>query len=301
MAALRRKIPSIRLIGSPSMSNSRPIRIRVLSASDLHQSQLHYEELARAVSKHRPNVVALVGDVLNAVGSFGRSELSISKCAELLAALPVVHLVFVRGNHEDFTWTEFVAAWPHERRPLTALYGTACSIGPLVIVGFPCMTGSESHWCAQLSASNNTMELFPRKPRQQLPSDFQTWLPGLMKKSGPGGRVLWLMHEPPVGLPVADPRLFNPIWTTAIEQFGPVLAIAGHDHNTPLQNGTWRASVGKTMCLNVGQSTNQLHYVVLDFEFSEVSPSVPVQIGVRAFPWNQTADIRPTFPDQSSP
>lgn len=276
------------------MSRSHPIRIRGLTVSDLHQSQVHYEALARAVNQHQPDVVALVGDVLNVVGSFGRTELSTKNCAQMLAQLPVEHLIFVRGNHEDDNWPQFVAAWPHVRRPLTALYGSACAIGPLVIVGFPCLTGSEFQWCAHLSATDNRMEEFPIAARPELPSDFEIWLPDLMRKTGSAGRVLWLMHEPPVGLPLADPRLFNPIWTSAIERFSPLLVASGHDHTTPLQNSTWHTRFGKTVCLNVGQTAEKFHYALLDFEFAETSPSIPSRITIRSFPWNQTVAFCPT-------
>lgn len=265
----------------------------MLTTADIHQSELHYEELARAVSKHRPDVLALVGDMLNAVGSFAEPELSTPKCAQMLAALPVAHLIFIRGNHEDFNWIEFVTAWPHERRQLTALYGTACVIGPLVLIGFPCLTGFEVHWCAHLAETDNKMELFPRKARPQLSSDYETWLPNLMRKIGPPGRVLWLMHEPPMGLPLADPHLFNPLWTSAIERFSPMIVAFGHDHSTPLLNGCWHAQWANSTCLNVGQAVEKLHFLLMDFEFAQASPSVPLQISVQAFPWGQSFLIQP--------
>lgn len=102
------------------MNNHLMMRVRVLTATDLHQSQLHFKKLAQAVSEYRPDVVALVGDVLDALQFSSKTQFTTKECAQQLAALPVEHLIFVRRNHEDFTWPEFVAAWPHEHRPFVA-------------------------------------------------------------------------------------------------------------------------------------------------------------------------------------
>jgi Icc-related predicted phosphoesterase len=270
-----------------NVKKQKPIQIRVLTAADLHQSRLHYRSLIQAAEKHRPDVVALVGDALYAFGRPGKHQFTAAECAKMLSELPVEHLLFVRGNHEDSNWTEFVAAWPHECRKLTALYGTTCTIGPLVILGFPCMTGLEFHWCVHLSAGSNDVELHPAQSRQPLPAAPETWLPKLMRRVGSAGRTLWLMHESPVGLPLANPRVFNPAWTGAAERFSPRLVIAGHDHDTPLTNGTWHARLGDSVAVNVGQAEMNFHYTVLDFEFAGATPCLPSRIRVRAFSWEQ--------------
>ncbi|HEV2328654.1 MAG TPA: metallophosphoesterase [Verrucomicrobiae bacterium] len=278
--------------------NSKPtgiggIHITLLIATDLHQSRLHYQKLAQAVAQYRPDVVALVGDVLDALQFSTKTQFTTKECAQQLAALSVEHLIFIRGNHEDFTWPEFVAAWPHERRPLLALYGTACAIGPLVIVGFPCMVGSEFHWCAHLPTVGNQVELHPLKSRRPLPSDFAAWLPALMRKTGPVGRALWLMHESPVGLPLAKPQVFNAAWADAVERFGPLIVASGHDHDTPLENNTWHAKLGQTVCVNAGQRALEFHYTIMDFEFAGAEPSLPMRIRVRAIPWSEELMIQP--------
>lgn len=267
--------------------SSRRVHIRVLTSADLHQSRLHYRSLFQVAQEHRPDVVAIVGDALSALELPGKCQFTVAECARMLAELPVEHLLFIRGNHEDNNWSEFVAAWPYERRKLTALYGTSCIIGPLVMIGFPCMTGSEFDWCAHLSASSNEMEVCPAQSRKPLPADTQTWLPMLMRRVGIAGRALWLMHESPMGQPLADPQVFNPLWTDAVERFSPRLVVAGHDHDTPITNNTWHAHLGHTLAVNVGQAEKDFHYTLLDFEFVESSPCLPCRIRVRAFPWNQ--------------
>ena len=92
------------------------------------------------------------------------------------------------------------------------------------------------------------------------------------------------MHECPLGLPIANPRVFNPNWTAAVERYSPIVAVSGHDHETPLESGRWHALLGGTRCINVGQAETVLHYAVLDFEFSQSAPSLPSKITVREFP-----------------
>jgi hypothetical protein len=253
----------------------------------MHQSRLHYQSLVQAVRDHRPNVVAIVGDALEAFSRSGRRRLSVEDCAETLGALPVEHIVFVRGNHEDTNWSQFVSAWPHERRRLVGLYGTAYSAGPLVITGFPCMTGLEDTWCEHLSACNDSMSIYEASHRLPLPVDNERWLADLIRRTGPPGRTFWLMHEGPVGLPLSDVGCLNPAWTNAVERYCPRLVAFGHDHYTPLENGRWYARLEDTTCVNVGQDEESFHYAVLDFDFPGLEPSLPTRIRIKAFPWNQ--------------
>ena len=41
------------------------MRIRLLTATDLHQSRLHYRSLELATKELKPDVVAVVGDALH--------------------------------------------------------------------------------------------------------------------------------------------------------------------------------------------------------------------------------------------
>jgi len=267
------------------MNNSGSISVRVLTATDLHQSRVLYNGLVVAVRQHRPDVVAIVGDALEAFSPSGKRRLSVKECAQILADLPAEHILFTRGNHEDTNWSEFVYAWPHERRRLVGLYGAACIIGPLRIVGFPCATGSEETWCEHLSASGDTMMRYAPKHRSPLPNLTETWLPGLIRRCGPSARTLWLMHECPMALPLANPRVFNPNWKEAVESYSPIVTVSGHDHETPLKSGLWHALLGGSRCINVGQAETVLHYAVLDFEFTDSSPRLPSKTIVRPFPW----------------
>jgi Icc-related predicted phosphoesterase len=273
------------------MNESNASKVRVITTSDLHQSERHYRSLSRAVAEHRPDVVAIVGDALEACSAIGKDRLDVSDCAKMLSELPVEHLVFVRGNHEDSNWSHFVYAWPHDQRKLIGLHGTGYIVGPLVIIGFPCLMGWEDTWCEHLPAAGNVMEIYCAKHRAALPSDPDEWLPALLRQFGAAGRALWLMHESPVAQPIAHPQSRSLAWTGAVERYSPRVVVCGHDHNTPIRNRIWHAQLGDSLCVNVGQAEADFHYSLIDFKFEKELPCLPSQIKIRAFPWGQEVNL----------
>lgn len=256
--------------------------LSILTAADLHQSRVLYQQLHRAVERHRPDVVALVGDVLDAMQDDRHPDcFSKVECARRLAALPCKEIIFVRGNHEDEGWMPFETAWARTARPLNALHAEAFRLGPLVIVGFPCLLGEDAFFLGM---------------RPPSPADPSEWLRPILRTCGPAARTLWLMHEPPRGTKLSEeegPLSGNSEWMTAIEDFLPLAVVFGHDHNTPRRSGCWRERMGATFCVNVGQKLDgPLHYTVIEAAFSSAKPSLPFKMKVTAHPLGQSSDIR---------
>jgi hypothetical protein len=213
--------------------------IRVLTDADLHHSQRHYRRLSAAVAEHKPDVVAMVGDFLGPeVLASHPYCLTLDEVAEQLSALRAGHLLFVRGNHEEEGWQRLKAVWPFEKRPLVALYGAACPIGPLAIVGFPCQLDWEGPWCETLSRRGN--EIVP-DPSQlgcnRLPLKPNLWPLALLQATGPAGRTLWLMHEPPFAEPIAAAACRNSRWAHVVKRCRPRVAISAHEHHTLMEGG----------------------------------------------------------------
>lgn len=263
--------------------------VRVLTVTDLHQRQALFHDLSRAVEVQKPDLVAIVGDMLEFFRFDDVEHFSAAECASTLAALSVEHLLFVRGNHEDLNWGEFVCAWPHAHRPLVALYGTAYSVGPLTLIGFPCHAGSEFVWCHHLEAKSDCMKPAPEHCRIELPVEHGRWLPQLLRQTGPAGRTLWLMHEPPRADPLAVDHSFNREWQLAVERFRPLLTLAGHHHHPK----AWHATLNGTVCLNVGQDENALRFCVLDFHFPSERSALPTKIEIVAHPTRQRLRVCP--------
>ena len=260
--------------------------VKVLTVTDLHRVRALYELLEKAVASHQPDIVALVGDFLDAGGEHA-DQFSTAECAAFLGRLACKEVVFVRGNHENNNWWEFHAAWQMTGRPLHALHGSVFVQGPLVIVGFPCLMGDETAFVESIQGTERAAQHHEAAPL--------SWLPKTLRLHGSASRTLWLMHEPPAGTPLTKEGSAvegNPEWVAAIEQYAPWLTISGHDHVTPRKSKRWHHRLGRTECVNAGQSdTGPLHYCVIEAEFPKTAPSLPVRVRVRAWPYGESLEL----------
>lgn len=260
--------------------------IKVLTVTDLHQVRSLYELLGKSVASHQPDIVALVGDVLDGLGGHA-GQLGTAECAAFLGRLPCKEVVFVRGNHEDSNWWEFLAAWQVTGRPLHALDRSVFVHGPLVIVGFPCLMGDETAFVESLSTGEDR--------RERYDEDLLAWLPKALLPHGAAARTLWLMHEPPAGTPLSKAGSVvggNPKWTSAIERYSPWLTVSGHDHVTPRRSGRWHCRVGRTICVNAGQTDSEpLHYCVITAEFTSAKPALPRRLTVQMHPRGEVFEL----------
>ena len=92
------------------MKSEKSVRVRVLTAADMHQSWLHYRSLGLATQAHRPDVVAIVGDALHAFPISFKRQFTTAECAKILAKLPVEHLIFVRAALVQLCRLQYYAA-----------------------------------------------------------------------------------------------------------------------------------------------------------------------------------------------
>lgn len=269
--------------------------IRVLTVADIHQSKSLIRQLELACKMHEPDVLAFVGDFLNAFETGATKEqYALEECARKYSAMAARHIVFVRGNHEEQNWTNFVYSWPHEKRSLIALHGTAFMLPPLVIVGFPCRMGDEEGWCNSLPKNGaNVIDIAKPSGRSPLPAGAYGWLPKLMKKLGPAGRTLWLLHEPPTNSVIGSETSWNAQWKEAIENYQPLLTVSGHEHRAPIESARWHLKVGNTVCVNVGQSGGMLRYGVVELSFMNEVSVLPDNVEVRAFPGGVDCESSP--------
>ena len=83
-------------------------------------------------------------------------------------------------------------------------------------------------------------------------------------------RAVYVVHGPPAGLGLDVVRGGQPVGSSAtarfIEKTQPCLTLHGHIHESPEESGVWMAKVGKTVCIQPGQSTSGLSIVVGDLE-----------------------------------
>ncbi len=215
----------------------------------MHQHRALLTELVRAVERVRPAAVAFVGDLLDSNGS-APGMVELEECAEWVANLATPELIFVRGNHEEDNWPSFASLLRGKGRRTVTLHGECHRVGATGLLGFPCFEGYEDPFL---------------EGREALSADTMEWLPGVIDEHGTAARTIWLMHEPPAGTGLSTAITANAEWATTVRRFQPRLVVSGHDHQTPLRTRRWHAKLGRTVCVNTGQTHKPpLRYAVID-------------------------------------
>jgi Icc-related predicted phosphoesterase len=82
--------------------------------------------------------------------------------------------------------------------------------------------------------------------------------------------AVYVLHGPPSGLGLDVCRGGAAVGSAAtrkfLEQRQPLLSLHGHIHESPEESGVWKAKVGRTLCIQPGQSADGLTVVVGDLE-----------------------------------
>jgi Icc-related predicted phosphoesterase len=84
------------------------------------------------------------------------------------------------------------------------------------------------------------------------------------------GKTVYVMHSPPFHTNLD--RLFDGRWIgsrairTFVEKYQPYLTLHGHIHESSEISGTYWDRIGQTLCINPGQSTEELYAVVFELE-----------------------------------
>jgi Icc-related predicted phosphoesterase len=80
-------------------------------------------------------------------------------------------------------------------------------------------------------------------------------------------RTIYVMHMPPARLGLDVCRDGRQVGSEAIYRFlaaeQPMLSLHGHIHESPQTSGTWRAQLGRTLCIQPGQ-LDSLIYITAD-------------------------------------
>ena len=90
-------------------------------------------------------------------------------------------------------------------------------------------------------------------------------------------QTIYIYHSPPYATTLdrlADGRSVGSRAVRAfIERHQPPLTLHGHVHESPTVSGSYGDRIGRTLCINPGQTTEQLHAVVFDTQ----NPSATIQ------------------------
>ncbi len=83
-------------------------------------------------------------------------------------------------------------------------------------------------------------------------------------------RAVYVLHGPPAGLGLDVVRggatVGSPATSAFLSRVQPLLSLHGHIHESPEESGVWRANIGRTVCIQPGQSAAGLTVVVGSLE-----------------------------------
>ncbi|MBP2673959.1 MAG: putative phosphoesterase [Deltaproteobacteria bacterium] len=79
-------------------------------------------------------------------------------------------------------------------------------------------------------------------------------------------RAVYVLHGPPSGVGLDKVRggaaVGSPATLAFLSRVQPLLSLHGHIHESPEVSGVWRTKVGRTVCLQPGQSSEELTVVL---------------------------------------
>lgn len=214
--------------------------MKLLSVSDLHARPGLYRQLAFALRLHRPDLLVLVGDFLDAFPA--RDLLTADAAAQLFATERQYfrRLILIPGNHDNDGIGDFEEVLQRRRVCYLKLAGQTAQFDGVTLAGFPCGIGRQDHW----------------------PSKAKTgWL-----DAASGLSSFWFCHEPPAHSPLAGKSGTDIQGSQTIERlietYQPAGVIAGHQHCPLMQ----RISKGSTTIINTGQPGERLRYALIAHE-----------------------------------
>jgi Icc-related predicted phosphoesterase len=267
----------------------------VVYTSDLHGNKELYSELFELAEKRRAQAVIIGGDMLPIGGSFQYSLLEQkdfilsyleSKLRGFLSKAPQATIYAMLGN-DDWGASNAYLKNLEGRGILSLLHGrrhalgdscdligyahvpptpfiikdgerrdlhidsteqqrctACCSLGEKIIVVDPCQ-----HFVRMKSIEEELEELPPARKSHA---------------------AVYVMHSPPFRTNLD--RLFDGRWIGSrairmfIENHQPYLTLHGHIHESSEISGQYWDRIGKTICINPGQSTEELYAVVFELE-----------------------------------
>lgn len=272
--------------------------MRICFTSDLHGSERLYDQLETLLRAETPDLLILGGDMHpdgedpepagNQVAYVARSVLPRFEAWQTF--LPDLAIAMVAGNH-DWAPTErkLKRAAAPPRRVVLGLE-EAWRYRGVTFVGCPFAPPSP-HFLKDFERRDTALSSIvesegavwddeARSPRAVEPEQWfaeQATLDTLLcDVPTPAGEWVFVSHAPPIDS--ALDRLANldfPIGSQAVRRFieerQPRVALCGHVHESPTVTGKYAQHLGRTLCINPGQTHQRLHAVLFNIEDPEGS------------------------------
>ena len=267
----------------------------VIYTSDLHGNKELYSELfARAGQKKAPAVI-IGGDILPFHGPFKYSLQEqrdfifnyLEPTLERFLANTPETAVYVMLGNDDWQASNAHLSSLSEKGLIRMLHGEKHEIGDgYVLIGYAHvpptpftvkdgerrdLRGDPIHRQRCTACRSSGAKIIAVDPIHHFASvasieEELEWLP----EPRDFRKSIYVMHSPP--FKTSLDRLFDGRWVGSrairafIERRQPYLTLHGHIHESSEISGTYLDRVGETICINPGQSTEELYAVIFELE-----------------------------------
>jgi Icc-related predicted phosphoesterase len=267
----------------------------VVYTSDLHGNKEHYQELFELAEQRKAQAIIIGGDMLPIHGPFKYSlqeqqnfifSYLEPKIRDFRSRAPQTTIYAMLGN-DDWQASNVHLGTLVAKGTLRLLHGEKHELGSgYELVGYAHVPPTpftikdgerrdlqkdvvdQQRCTACVSQGAKIVVVDPEQYFASVMS-IEEELERLPKERDPS-RTVYVMHSPPFKTNLD--RLFDGRWVGSqairafVEKYQPYLTLHGHIHESSEISGTYWDRIGKTICLNPGQSTEELYAVVFELE-----------------------------------
>ncbi len=267
----------------------------VVYTSDLHGNKENYQELFELAEQRKAQAIIIGGDMLPIHGPFKYSlqeqqnfifSYLEPKIRDFRSRAPQTTIYAMLGN-DDWQASNVHLGTLVAKGTLRLLHGEKHELGSgYELVGYAHVpptpftikdgerrdlqkdVADQQRCTACVSQGTKIVVVDPEQYFASVMS-IEEELERLPKERDPS-RTVYVMHSPPFKTNLD--RLFDGRWVGSqairafVEKYQPYLTLHGHIHESSEISGTYWDRIGKTICLNPGQSTEELYAVVFELE-----------------------------------
>jgi len=267
--------------------------MKILATADIHQMISKWKSLINACNIHKPDVVAISGDICPKdtyiVGQLPFIK-HLRKYAEKIR-FAGSKLVLILGNDDNQLLIPELEKMHNDGllyyipEKVVEIYGYEFAAMPYV----PDYPFGYKFWCRGefrdnlrideqqfadpvVLNKNNEFEII-KDYYQYLKSNKTIWdcFVDTAEKVKDISKSIWLIHCPPANMSLDVCAHGGKVGSNAvykfIQQYQPLLTLHGHIHESPEHNGhKWEHKEGKTTCIQPGQVGFNIHYVLVDIQ-----------------------------------
>lgn len=271
--------------------------MKLMALADIHQWEDKWRKLVRVCKKEQPDVIAIAGDIFPKLQGLKSQVNFVSSLFKYAVQIKDVgaDLVLILGNDDnelvvdDMLDGEKRGLWHYVSDSFVDIdgyYFCGCPWVPDHPFGYKAWVRKETDDLLRINYSQRSKPLFidennkVKKIRNfskwlREKSSIKEYLESLADQVPDIKKSIWLIHAPPNRLGLDHCSSGDKPGSISvrrfIEKYQPFLTLHGHIHESPVYSGTWKVNLGDTLCVQPGQISPDLYYVVMDINDGKIS------------------------------